>query len=158
MTIRDLINDIAIRIESSRVAQLVADKAPDIDVQRARNRLRHLKRRGLQVGGEWQTLNREYIAAECRTGPAGQYLHITTAEGPLNYYPDAKHGPFIAFAPLDFKPVFIRAGGARPEGWYIQDLARSTTNTLVLVGGRHQTEQAAATAAARLAPQEVSRG
>ena len=158
MAIRDLINDIAIRIETSRVAQLSADGAPDIEVQRTRNRLRQLKRRGLQIGGEWYLANREYTQVDCRVGPAGQYLHFTTSEGLVNYFPDAKNGPFIAVAPLDFKPVFIKAGGSRPEGWYVQDLARSTANALVLVGGRHQTEQAAAVAAQKLAPQEVSRG
>ena len=61
---------------------------------------------------------------------------------------------------LNFHPIFVVGGktSARQRGWYVQDVQRSTPHALVIVGGRHDSEQLAQDEANRLEAIQSIRG
>jgi hypothetical protein len=48
-----------------------------------------------------------------------------------------------------FYPIYV-LDKVRPRGWYVQDVARSHKNALVIVGDRHPSERSAQREADRL--------
>jgi len=95
-TIQERINLVHLAGVRLRLAKLVAEGADDIAIARTRAEAERIEAEGIKVTGDSASalLKLEYISVEVRQGKA-PYLHFCTKLGGINYFPEAKHGPFI---------------------------------------------------------------
>lgn len=98
-TIAELVADLALASQRDRLEKLIALGAPELVIEATRRAVTSLETEGVKVAGDQALLAREVVSIELRRGNGGkQYLRVETPEGPVHYYPNARHGRFIAEA------------------------------------------------------------
>jgi hypothetical protein len=104
VTIGERINLVHLAGVRLRLAKLVEARADDIAIQRLKAEAERLESEGIKVTGDNADalLRLEYISVEVRSGKA-PYLHFCTKLGNINYFPEAKRGPFISICNGGFR-------------------------------------------------------
>jgi hypothetical protein len=93
MTIREYILNGKIKNDENRLAKLIEMQAPSIMITSLENQIAELKSGNLQIGGDIEVLDDEFISREFRIGRGGkQYIQIN---GTINFFPNAQYGLYI---------------------------------------------------------------